>query len=308
MYTLCRNNSESDLIRAHVNGNAACNSPASSRPPSPRRRRSPSPPNTPLFSLTPAQFATLDSLQKRISSGEICAQVRSLLDRPITELPIYIDLPRLAHRVVLHDHDVGVTTRSPLTCPSSNFKDDSLRWRSSLAWLASAVALRVEGPDKAASIAAWCATHSSSSQDAGSWTEALFDSCIGADSRTAFLLKSLNQSIIGPMATELKILLLSTTGQMTKDSRAPSGWEIVLDFHETAQRLYVTHARTELGSCDDFELQWRLKLTFDLSSSRPLVSDVSFKLCELTVLKDISEDLKGRLMATVRSLSPTEHR
>jgi len=225
--------------------------------------------------------------------------VKRIMARSIDALPVYTDLPRLAHRVVLHDHDTDVLLAPPKS-------SSGLGWHRSLSWLVIELARRLETPEHASVIEAAC--HSAASADASEWTERLFQK-LGANSRTASVLKSINQSVIMPVATELKMTFFNSTGQLTKDVASERGWEIVVDAQAARQHILVSHVRTEQSIAGDFEFRWRLKLDFDCSeSNKATLHDVTLKVCEVSVHQNMAQDMKDKLLATVRSLTAADYR
>eukprot|EP00842_Homolaphlyctis_polyrhiza_P006025 jgi/Hompol1/6423/HPOL_003483-RA len=94
----------------------------------------------------------------------------------------------------------------------------------------------------------------------------LIESVLTPTSRTALLMRSINQAVVITAAWYLHQNLLAPAGVQVKDVRSADGWRVILDFKNDNRALFVTHIRREqslASSTDAFELEWSLHLSFD---------------------------------------------
>ncbi|OAJ36058.1 hypothetical protein BDEG_20271 [Batrachochytrium dendrobatidis JEL423] len=93
----------------------------------------------------------------------------------------------------------------------------------------------------------------------------LIEHVLTQKSRTARLMRAINQSVVITGTWYLHQNLLTPAGVHVKDVQGADGWKVLLDFHRD-RAMFVTHIRREQSlpsSTDAFELEWSIHLSFD---------------------------------------------
>lgn len=104
-----------------------------------------------------------------------------------------------------------------------------------------------------------------------------------------------------PVASQLKIIMLSITNSFTKDVRTPDGWQILINISDTATE--ITHIRKEVSiktGVDFFQFMWELKITLSPDFSQISHIDVCAKNLEMH--PDFNQELKERLEEAIKGL------
>ncbi|KAI8925159.1 hypothetical protein BC831DRAFT_462418 [Entophlyctis helioformis] len=128
------------------------------------------------------------------------------------------------------------------------------------------VAARLESPDTLAALHAAIEANPQLLVGDSHAVRAILGPIIPFESRTARIMRTINQSIVITSTWYLHQNLLTPAGLNVKDVRGADGWRIVLVFHRDGKAMTVTHIRREESlpsSTDAFELEWDVHLSFD---------------------------------------------
>eukprot|EP01124_Arcella_intermedia_P000715 TRINITY_DN10390_c0_g1_i1.p1 TRINITY_DN10390_c0_g1~~TRINITY_DN10390_c0_g1_i1.p1 ORF type:complete len:429 (+),score=73.57 TRINITY_DN10390_c0_g1_i1:44-1330(+) len=120
-------------------------------------------------------------------------------------------------------------------------------------------------------------------------TEEIFEQVIGKSSKTFSLLRAVNQSIISPGATRIK-LFLNSHGIQTGDVAERSGWRVIILFQNN--HVQIKHYRRErgLGVYNGFWFEWLQSLTLDSEVKEVLSCGLS--ITDLHCDSTLDEDKK----------------
>ncbi|KAJ1344555.1 hypothetical protein BSLG_000079 [Batrachochytrium salamandrivorans] len=127
------------------------------------------------------------------------------------------------------------------------------------------VAARLEHPSVVKALLEAIATNPDLALGNSAAIKFLIESVLTQQSRTARLVRAINQSVVITGTWYLHQNLLAPAGVQVKDVRGAEGWRVLLDFHKD-KAMYVTHVRREQSlpsSTDAFELEWSIHLSFD---------------------------------------------
>eukprot|EP01088_Endostelium_zonatum_P006801 TRINITY_DN18943_c0_g1_i1.p1 TRINITY_DN18943_c0_g1~~TRINITY_DN18943_c0_g1_i1.p1 ORF type:complete len:538 (-),score=123.83 TRINITY_DN18943_c0_g1_i1:158-1771(-) len=108
----------------------------------------------------------------------------------------------------------------------------------------------------------------------------MFEQVLGMDSKTAKILKTINQSFVFKAAVELKTKVMK--GIMTKDDRSENGWRIVIEVEVDC--IKVHHIRREqslptAGKTQGFWMEYSMCIEFDRQVND--IKHVSLKVSDL---------------------------
>eukprot|EP01128_Nolandella_sp_AFSM9_P011283 TRINITY_DN7_c14_g1_i1.p1 TRINITY_DN7_c14_g1~~TRINITY_DN7_c14_g1_i1.p1 ORF type:complete len:302 (-),score=62.35 TRINITY_DN7_c14_g1_i1:28-933(-) len=212
-----------------------------------------------------------------IKLSEVNSKVKAKIATPLSKLPVFIDLPRLATRTSV----CGIALSSKKQLASREL-------------LVRACEM-VEGKERSALLSTFLESKEATAAEDRLWMEAAFEEVIGTDSPTARVLKCVNQSVIMPAATEIKLYMYHMTGKPSKDSREKDGWRVTIA--KRGEGYQVTHSREEVAFDESFKFSWKLKIEL---GEKGLVRGVNLKTEEAVFLKEMEV---GKKQALCRKLS-----
>jgi len=245
-------------------------------------------------------------------------QLRIMWCKPLENLPVYKDLPRLGGRIVIESY-VAKKSKKPsrrvstlrLCSPIEELdervdklevvKDEqstadptvSKTWRQ-IKKAILGVAANVEDEERYLSIAIGLEQFGSYSGELELEMRKLFETVIGVDSKTSKVFKVIHQNTLFVGCLELKTKIPMHT--LTKDVRGPEGWKILISF--TRDTCTIAHIKREesLATAPDTEkfwFEWRLHMTFDKE-----MTDLQASFLKVTNLgfgEHISESMKAEI-------------
>lgn len=102
-----------------------------------------------------------------------------------------------------------------------------------------------------------------------------------------------------PVASQLKIIMLSITNSFTKDVRTPDGWQIHIKVTDTGAE--ITHTRKEVSiktGADFFQFTWELKVALNAEFSE--ITDIHVNAHNLEIDPNFNPDVKEKLEEAIR--------
>eukprot|EP00727_Mastigamoeba_balamuthi_P007431 m51a1_g3308 hypothetical protein (263) ;mRNA; f:326344-327132 len=235
----------------------------------------------------------MQGFEKGPHADELESEVRSLLSRPLGEIPVAKDLPRLAARTTIECTSSGCASE-PLPrpapalqpAPAADPETAMRRQASDLRRVVVTVARHLDGEDAARRAEAVFdeAERRPAGPDLADLAREALHALAGAGeppetSPAVRVLKAVNQGVVFAGAAHLRRAapLLATSEYMARDWRGPEGWRVVVSVREGCAS--VTHTRRERGERWWFE--WQLRTSFtragEFESARSRVSDLSFE-------------------------------
>jgi len=231
------------------------------------------------------------------------AMVAMWKDKPIDELPVAKDLPRLVRRVVIVDEHENILYDSP---SASTDEDTSLKRSIELtSSMILALVEALEGKNRSQALLPEfqkIVDSASETSEAELLVRDLIHLC-GEDetqSSTIRALKTVHQDIVGHCTFQLKQHI--TTRFMTKDVRTPEGWRILI--RATATMFQVSHTRREQSidtggdRTNHWEFEWELRMMFD--SQVKEMKHAQLRVTDLflsqTIDPQLEEDIKHDLL------------
>jgi len=212
--------------------------------------------------------------------------LRKIWMKPLDKLPVYKDLPRLAGRIIVEGKTNDVKKRISKQCsvlrlsqdvsdqlneekdkieeiPSEHQPEAQKTWRQ-ICKAVVGVAQLVESEERAREITEGLTHFGKNNLDWENEVAGLFERLIGIDSKTARVLKMVNQNILFVGCYELKTKV--TMNVFTKDVRGPEGWKILIS--GTKDTISVSHFKREeslatVPPTEKFWFEWRLHAIFD---------------------------------------------
>mmetsp|Transcript_6120 Transcript_6120/g.7037 ORF Transcript_6120/g.7037 Transcript_6120/m.7037 type:complete len:316 (+) Transcript_6120:392-1339(+) len=210
-----------------------------------------------------------DDLKMFSNRPSVFDQMKGIFDRDITSLPTAKDLGRLISRVQLVKRlqGQGETVHIPSRMPSTvNLEGSESAEVSGIVNMINILLNYFEEEAVASSLIE--KLKNMVEEKSGEQTARLVQEMImliGPESRTAAVLKCINQSIVLQGTYEMKNTLTRTV--QTKDVRTEDGWQIAITLAEFVQ---VKHTRKE--HCSElakhephncWDIEWEVRLTFD---------------------------------------------
>eukprot|EP00727_Mastigamoeba_balamuthi_P008736 m51a1_g4485 hypothetical protein (273) ;mRNA; f:280735-282156 len=229
-------------------------------------------------------------------------ETRKVWSRPIERLPIAIDLPRLAAHVHIVD-----ARQTPESAPArDNIPDESgakpCAYDHVLRVLLG-IARSVEGEERANAIREQYEKSIMRDADLSIQKSAITNlivNTIGPSTKTASLLRAVNQAIVAPSAIELRMFLLP--GIQMKDSQK-NPWEVIIRVGE--DKVEVSHLRkqchfdTRQTQCA-FEFTWEVSMEFDTELRE--IAKVNLWLLRFSFGPETSEEKRRDLTAAFQPL------
>jgi hypothetical protein len=240
-------------------------------------------------------------------------ELREMWSRPLAQLPVYKDLPRLVGRISINES----AQHQPGSLLTRNDKGVALmladeRWGEcklepvslSVFDKVSATALRlvtVLEPETAATArkrVQGITTAVVGGSDMELAMPSLFDA-IGPDSKTARVLKCVHQGLVLTALSRLRTKIPQLP--MTKDVRTPDGWRIQVRANK--RYIQVAHIRREQSidafgdTSQHFDFAWELCLTFDTDMKE--LNAAHLKVLSRGVGKDTRQSFVHRLDRTI---------
>jgi len=231
-------------------------------------------------------MAKIGISRTQISLTDIFTKINASWSKPVDQTPLAGDFPRLASRVVIQDYRSG---KNEEYIPCENETPKEL-----VAKIMNRVCEIVEN-DKTIceKFCAYIESVKDSSVDLVHWTEDLLE-FVGVESKTVAVCKTINQNIIMPVATQIKVIILSLTNGFTKDVRTADGWRIIIRFSD--DEVICTHIKKEVSMAtgpNSFEFEWHLNIT--LNSEVDKVEKIQLTLTGLNCNEEMPKEQKQRL-------------
>lgn len=235
------------------------------------------PPNISEFVRpTPAQTRPKVEIRKDLNITDVATGILQMWRKPIEELPIFGDLPRLASRVFikdLRDEENLVSVPSLLNVyPSEN----EVTCHTILS-----VAQILDGPERASNFKEVLDRTKRTAKDGKLWMQEVYEvgtlkfaltpQTAGVNTRTFQLFKTIHQGIIMSLASQIKVIMFANTQAFTKDVRTADGWVISVKIRKT--QIRVCHKRKEvsmLSGSSHFEFRWKIAVNLDFELTRVL--------------------------------------
>ncbi len=220
-------------------------------------------------------------------------------DKPIIEMPVAKDLPRLIRRVVL----LGDSEQILHDCPPAAEDDDTSDARALQlsAQFILALCRNLESETKAKEIESDVLAAVDTPGEPQDAVKAML-AVLGeeAESSTLRALKTIHQDIVGHCTFELKQHI--TSRFMTKDVRTPEGWRITLRL--APDQVQVSHTRREQSidpggdKTNHWEFEWELRLLFDHQVTEMRVAQlrVTDLFLSQTIDPQLEEEIKHDLL------------
>jgi len=224
--------------------------------------------------------------QTQINLNDIFTRINGSWNKPLHETPLAVDLPRLASRIVVQDVRGG---KSEEYCPRENEQPREL-----LSNVMNRLCDMVENEKNVTEkLRIYLEKVKTNSGELRRWTDDLLEEA-GATSKTVAICKTIHQNIIGPVATQIKVIIFSLTDGFTKDVRTPDGWRIIIRFSD--DNVTCTHIKREVSMAtgdNAFEFEWHL--TIRLSASVDKIEKVELLLTGLSCSEGMQKEKKQRL-------------
>jgi len=224
--------------------------------------------------------------QTQINLNDIFTRINGSWSKPFHETPLSVDFPRLASRVVVQDVRGG---KSEEYCPQENEQPKEL-----ITNIMNRLCEIVENEQSVSEkLRNYLEKVKNNHGELRRWTDDLLEEA-GATSKTVAICKTIHQNIIGPVATQIKVIIFSLTDGFTKDVRTPDGWRIIIRFSD--DYVTCTHIKREVSMAtgdNAFEFEWHL--TIRLSSGVDKIEKVELLLTGLTCSEGMQMEKKQRL-------------
>eukprot|EP01127_Copromyxa_protea_P001815 TRINITY_DN11725_c0_g1_i1.p1 TRINITY_DN11725_c0_g1~~TRINITY_DN11725_c0_g1_i1.p1 ORF type:complete len:337 (+),score=35.43 TRINITY_DN11725_c0_g1_i1:220-1230(+) len=211
-------------------------------------------------------------VRKEINMSDIVTTILQIWEKPIEQLPVFGDLPRLAARVFtndLRDLDNIISVPSLLSVYPDE-KDVTCHMIISIAKL-------LDTPAVVKNFQEVLDRTKQTAKDGKMWIQEVYEAA-GTNTKTFRLFKLIHQGVIMSLASQIKVVMLANTQAFTKDVRTPDGWVIVVKI--TREYIHVSHRRKEssmLPGTSHFEFQWKIGITLDTNLTKVLHISTSTK-------------------------------
>eukprot|EP01088_Endostelium_zonatum_P010248 TRINITY_DN23622_c0_g1_i1.p1 TRINITY_DN23622_c0_g1~~TRINITY_DN23622_c0_g1_i1.p1 ORF type:complete len:302 (-),score=42.50 TRINITY_DN23622_c0_g1_i1:63-968(-) len=231
------------------------------------------------------------------------AKILTTLLKPVTQLPVHTDLPRLVHVLTISKNQKLLFTAQLGVPALSNLENTLIVLTQEL--------LGQEQKKIVSLITSLAEKHFLIGKDQPDkvinsiLTEAFGIPGTPIDSNPVVkILKAMNQSVMAPALIELKMTL--GIQNMTKD--VAGSWKINVDFQEGANKektIVVTSLKREQHISNMFQYQWCLSFVFQATSpnsSDVQCKDVSVKVTDLVFSEDVCKKpgLKEEVKETLK--------
>jgi len=210
--------------------------------------------------LSAPQLAGNDLIRVKtqIHLSELLPKISNLWSKPLLETPVPADFHRLASRITILDHRHVLDGKSPELFSKEGKPKDLA------AYILIQLSQILEEKTQAEEFKTIIENSKNSDMEIRSWMEYILKSA-GETSRTVALCKTVSQSIISPVASQIKIIFAVTFGLIKDASTSPEGWKIFLEFYEDC--IICSHLRKETsmaleGGNPYFDFQWKLDIKF----------------------------------------------
>jgi len=237
-------------------------------------------------------------------AADLLKEISTKWERPYHTLPVHVDIPRLAKKIVIYGNGV-IVHRPPdeeMHSSSGNLFSTTPRVDNTVrdiivtlsGWLG-------EPKEKQEEIFSQYSNFFGGGDPSLSLTEFL-DNIVGPTSKVVNVLKACNQSILAPGVLKLKVAV----GNQYPFKDVRGSWRI--DVHIYPDGLNVTHLKRERSfeddSADYFEFDWSLKLVFDRDVAH--LKEVYLYIDALTYGERMDSSKKKKIRAVMSKFSRTK--
>jgi len=231
-------------------------------------------------------------------------EVQRIWSKPFEQLPIGIDLPRLATSICVgscpdpafrHYTIPALETRSSLSTSVASQVDEVDTHAREIMDMLVELAKLVDSDDYANIIQQnfknYIVLEGVKDRDMSREIASLFE-YLGKDCKIAKVLKAINQAIIAPPIIELTLNVCAKL-----PFRDAGGWRIYVHRHEN--QLTVTHAKKQKARSyakeDEFEFEWRLEIVFGEDPNLDTLSHINLKVTDIGYGEMLSQTKKSEV-------------
>eukprot|EP01094_Clydonella_sp_ATCC50884_P022463 TRINITY_DN5161_c0_g1_i1.p1 TRINITY_DN5161_c0_g1~~TRINITY_DN5161_c0_g1_i1.p1 ORF type:complete len:323 (+),score=78.84 TRINITY_DN5161_c0_g1_i1:286-1254(+) len=210
---------------------------------------------------------------------------RSIWSRGLADLPVHMDLPRLAHRMRIFDRDRKECSES-----------DSSKERVAIVHSHLTVLSRLLGEEdmeKAINDRYYEYVREDGQGDVSQQLLRFLSEVVGDNSRLGAVLRACHQKMVFPGFYSIKNNIFERLP--FKDQRGT--WHVSV-FLRRNDHVEIRHRKTQVSratgtTASEFEFDWELRITLDKALEQ--IVDISVVVCDLRMMEDVSEARAGEI-------------